>query len=218
GWAIARPISKWNSPCGSSATLRYIALTLASRSLGSKVANVPMGLLLNATVGWVSASRVTQAECLTIVGLRPWAQPNSQCSSKAERRRAGFDALVHHAGAGDLNAVDEILLLVATRLDAGRTGPQATAAREKVFHQRCQRLQRMHDQVVDGAFAHQVDPVVRQEDRDLQSRGDAAIGDGEGHRRQLVVGPMRNDHNKFTGGFCHMSSPASGGSFQAQAR
>src|SRR5262249_62398418 len=41
---------------GSSATLRYIALTLASRSLGSKVANVPIGLLLNAAVGWVSAS------------------------------------------------------------------------------------------------------------------------------------------------------------------
>src|SRR5882724_5382033 len=43
---MARPISKWNSPAGFSATLRYIALTLDSRSFGSKVTGVAMMFLL----------------------------------------------------------------------------------------------------------------------------------------------------------------------------
>src|SRR5262245_41517122 len=120
---------------------------------------------------------------------------------KAERRRAGFDALVHHGGAGDLNAVDEILLLVATRLDAGRTGPQATATGEKVLHQRCQGLQRMHDQVVDGAFAHQVDPVARQEDRDLRPEVMPPLAMVKATDDSSWSAPMRNDHNKFTRGF-----------------
>src|SRR5581483_4446884 len=43
---MARPISKWNSPRGFSATARYMALTLDSRSLGSKLTAVVIVSLL----------------------------------------------------------------------------------------------------------------------------------------------------------------------------
>src|SRR5688500_18827366 len=42
--AIARPISKWNSPCGSVATARYMSLTFVSSSCA--LTFVGMGVLL----------------------------------------------------------------------------------------------------------------------------------------------------------------------------
>src|SRR5947207_15674906 len=85
--AIVRPISKWNSPCGFSATLRYIALTLDSSSLGSKLMIVAMSYLL------------------------VWQLATGRCwLSEAERRGASLDQFVYFAGPGDLDPIDEIAL------------------------------------------------------------------------------------------------------------
>src|SRR4029077_20905768 len=110
--------------CGSSATLRYIAFTLDSSSLGSKVVVVVM--LVSPWFDWRAVYRPRRAAG----------------RSKAERRGAGLDQLVNFARPGDLDPVDEVALLVAARLDARRAGPQAAAARQKILDQGGQRLRR----------------------------------------------------------------------------
>lgn len=48
--------------------------------------------------------------------------------SEGKRRRAGLDAFVHLARAGDLDTGNEVVLLVAARLHARRAGPELSAA------------------------------------------------------------------------------------------
>src|SRR6266849_1638058 len=134
--ASARPISKWNSPCGSSATLRYIAFTLASSSFGSKATLVAVMVLFSLDC----ALRAPTVDPVSPLG-----------TSKAERCRAGLDQLVHLARTGDLHAVDQVALLVSARFDAGRAGPQSAAAGEEILHQRRQRLERRNHGAVDRA-------------------------------------------------------------------
>src|SRR5215475_10021625 len=98
----------------------------------------------------------------------------------------------------NLDTLDEVALLVATRLDARRAGPQAAAACKEVLDQRRKRFQWMRHQIVDGALADQVDAVAGQKYRDFEPGCDAPIGDGEGHRRKLVISSMCDDHNQVS--------------------
>ena len=76
-------------------------------------------------------------------------------------------------------AVEQVCLLVAARFDARRAGPDGAAAFLEILDQRRQRLERRHMGHALAALAHQVDRGAGQEDRDLQARGDAAIGNRE---------------------------------------
>src|SRR6476620_12560607 len=62
-----------------------------------------------------------------------------QSQSKAQRRRAALDQLMDLARAGDLDATNQIVLLVAARFHARRARPQAAAALEEVGDERGER-------------------------------------------------------------------------------
>src|SRR6516162_857524 len=128
--------------------------------------------------------------------------------SKAERRRPGFDQLVHLARTGDLDPVDQVALLVATRFDARRAGPQPAAARDEVLHEGGQRFQRVNDQPLDGALAHEINGRAGEENRNLQSGGEPAIGDGECDRRPFIVHAVGDEHHQLAGRFSHIYSPS----------
>src|SRR5262245_19912244 len=128
-------------------------------------------------------------------------------TSETERRGTALDELVDLAGTGDFHAFDEIALLVAARLDAGRARPQTPPAREKVLDQGSQRLQRHHDRAVDRALANEIDRASGQKCRDAQAGGHATVRDGESDRGQLVIGAMRDEHDEFAGRFRHAVSP-----------
>src|SRR6185369_8317813 len=95
---------------------------------------------------------------------------------KAEGGGATLDPLVDHARTGDGDAFDEIRLVVAARLDARRAGVQCAAAAHEVAHE-------------DGHF---------------QPSRDAAVGNGETDRGQLVVDAVREDDDQFSALFSHV--------------
>src|SRR5262245_65413635 len=80
-------------------------------------------------------------------------------TSETERRGAALDELVDLAGAGDFHTFDEIALLVAARLDAGRARPHAAPAGKKVFDQDSKRPQRSRHPAVCRALGHAHEPA-----------------------------------------------------------
>jgi len=120
------------------------------------------------------AARAKLAEVAVHAGMVSAAEA---VVSEAEGCRARLDQRVHLAGASNLDPVDEVVLLVSARLDAWRARPQAAAAREEVLDQCGEWIQRVDHDTVDGPLAHEIDGGAGQEDRYLQSGGDAAIGD-----------------------------------------
>src|SRR6185369_1759479 len=110
---------------------------------------------------------------------------------KAEGGGATLDPLVDHARTGDGDAFDEIRLVVAARLDARRAGVQCAAAAHEVAHEVGQRVQRLHVRAVGGFFAHEVNGGAGEEDGHFQPSRDAAVGNGETDRGQLVVDAVR---------------------------
>jgi hypothetical protein len=102
--------------------------------------------------------------------------------------------------AGDDRAFDQIFLRVTARFYAGRAGPECSAAREEVFDQRGERIERRHVGHVDRSLADEVDARARQEHRHLEAGGDASVGDGERRGQQLMLGPMRDDDDKVSVG------------------
>jgi hypothetical protein len=74
-------------------------------------------------------SPATQAAaCTERRGGRAAVRRSAGQCSEGKRRRAGLDAFVHLARAGDLDTGNEVVLLVAARLHARRAGPELSAA------------------------------------------------------------------------------------------
>ena len=90
---------------------------------------------------------------------------------------------MHDARAGDDHAVEQIRLLMAARLDAGRACPDDTTALLEILDHGGERLERRDLGEALAALADKVDRSARQEDRHLEAGGQPAVGDGEGDGR-----------------------------------
>ena len=89
---------------------------------------------------------------------------------------------MHDAGAGNDDAVEQILLLIAARFHAWRAGPQNAAALLEVGDKAGKGIKRRHLGQRLAIAADEIDSGAGEKDENFEAGGDAAIGDGKRDR------------------------------------